>query len=69
MPPDLKYKVEIFWSYDDQEFVAIIPELKGCSASGSTRSEALKEVLIAMKLWIDHAEELKEDIPTPKSTN
>ena len=39
-----KYEIIIFWSADDNAFVAEIPELKGCMAHGDTHDEALQQV-------------------------
>ena len=39
-----KYTIEIFYSEDDEGYIAIVPELKGCSAFGKTEIEALEEV-------------------------
>jgi predicted RNase H-like HicB family nuclease len=61
-----KYEVIIFWSEEDQAFVAEIPELSGCMAHGSTHEEALANAKTAMRLWIDTARECGDPIPEPK---
>jgi len=61
-----KYEVIIYWSEEDQTFVAEAPELPGCSAHGSTREAALQNINSAMELWIKTAEEFKDPIPLPK---
>ena len=47
------YHINIFYSQDDECYVADIPDLKYCSAFGDTPEEALAEVMIAKKLWLD----------------
>mgnify|MGYP002682870448 CR=1 FL=1 len=59
------YAIEIFYSEEDEGFIAIIPELPGCSAFGETEESALKEVKIAMKLWLETAKEIGKAIPLP----
>jgi len=48
----LMYAIEIFYSEEDEGFIAIVPELPGCSAFGRTEEDALKEVKTAMQLWL-----------------
>jgi len=59
----MDYHVNIFWSEEDNGYIADIPDLKGCSAFGHTPEEALREVQIAKKAWIEAA--LSEGIPIP----
>jgi len=61
-----KYEVIIYWSEEDQAFVAEVPELPGCSAHGPTQEVALANVQEAIQLWIDTAKEFGDPIPTPK---
>ncbi|MBN1324575.1 MAG: type II toxin-antitoxin system HicB family antitoxin [Methanotrichaceae archaeon] len=60
------YAIEIFYSEEDGGFIAIVPELPGCSAFGETEERALKEVKIAMRLWLEAAEETGRAVPTPQ---
>lgn len=60
------YHINIFFSEDDSEYIADIPDLKYCSASGATPEEALREVLIAKSLWLEVAREKGLHIPDPK---
>jgi len=60
------YHINIFYSEDDGEYIADIPDLKYCSASGETQEEALKEVLIAKNLWLEVARDKGLPIPEPK---
>jgi predicted RNase H-like HicB family nuclease len=59
------YHINIFFSEEDGEYVADIPDLKYCSASGSTPEEALSEVLLAKALWLEVAREKGRPIPEP----
>jgi len=61
-----KYEVIIFWSEEDQAYVAEIPELPGCAADGENYHEALKNVEIVAQEWIETAQSLGRDIPKPK---
>jgi predicted RNase H-like HicB family nuclease len=60
------YAIEIFYSEEDGGYIAIVPELPGCSAFGKTEEEALKEVKIAMSLWLETAREIGREIPVPQ---
>jgi len=60
------YHINIFYSQEDGSYIADIPDLKYCSASGITPQKALEEVLIAQKLWIEEAEASGLKVPTPK---
>jgi len=61
-----KYEIIIYWSDEDQAFIAEIPELPGCMAHGDSHEAALANIKNAMDLWIDTAEEFDDPIPTPK---
>ncbi len=58
------YHINIFYSEDDDGYIADIPDLKFCSAFGKTRQEALSEVEKAKELWLETA--LQEGKPIPK---
>jgi predicted RNase H-like HicB family nuclease len=60
------YTITIFWSDEDQAFIAVVNELPGCSAFGDSREEALREVKVAMRLWLDVAREHGDSIPEPR---
>lgn len=66
MSDALKYEVIIYWSADDEAFIAEIPELAGCAADGPTPHEALSAVQVVAAEWIDTAHELGRPIPEPK---
>ena len=60
-----KYSVIIKYCKIDNIYVASVPELKGCMAHGETQADALKEIQIAIELWIETAKEVGEKIPEP----
>lgn len=60
-----KYAIEIFYSREDEGYIATVPELPGCSAFGETEEEALKEVKVAIDLWVETAEKEGREIPKP----
>jgi predicted RNase H-like HicB family nuclease len=62
----LKYEVIIYWSAEDQAFIAEVPELPGCAADGKTYQAALANVEVVIRQWIATAKELGRPIPTPK---
>lgn len=61
-----KYEVIIYWSEDDQAFIAEVPELPGCAADGATHQEALANVEVIIQEWIETAREQGRPIPQPK---
>jgi predicted RNase H-like HicB family nuclease len=61
-----KYEVIIYWSQEDDSFIAEVPELPGCAADGATRQLALKNVDLVIKEWIETAKSLGRPIPQPK---
>ena len=61
-----KYELVIYWSEDDQAFIAEVPELAGCAADGKTYQEALGNIEVVIKEWIETAKELGRPIPKPK---
>ena len=60
-----KYEIIIYWSDEDEAFVADVPELPGCMAHGSTKEEALTNINEAIELWLDTAKEFGDPIPEP----
>jgi predicted RNase H-like HicB family nuclease len=59
------YHINIFYSDEDNGYIADIPDLKNCSAFGKSPNEALQEVLTAQKLWLEAAEINGFKIPKP----
>ncbi len=64
--PKLRYEVIIYWSDEDEAFIAEVPELSGCMADGATYQEALANIEIIIQEWIETAKELGRPIPEPK---
>ncbi len=62
----IRYEVIIYWSEEDQSFIAEVPELAGSMADGVTYQEALSNVEIVINEWIETAKELGRPIPEPK---
>ncbi|MCA1749367.1 MAG: type II toxin-antitoxin system HicB family antitoxin [Parasphingopyxis sp.] len=60
-----RYHIDLFWSDEDDRWIANVPDLQYCSAHGDTPEEALSEVQIAMQLWLDTAKEDGLVIPEP----
>lgn len=62
----MKYEVILYWSEDDQAFVAEVPELPGCAADGRTYREAFENIEIVAQEWMETARELGRNVPEPK---
>jgi predicted RNase H-like HicB family nuclease len=61
-----KYEIIIYWSKNDNAFIAEIPELAGCMADGETYQEALKNAENVIDEWLETAQNLGRFIPEPK---
>ena len=61
-----KYEVIIYWSSEDQAFIAEVPELPGCAADGQTYQKALANAEAVIQEWLETAKELGRPIPQPK---
>jgi len=61
-----KYEIIIFWSDEDDAYVADVPELPGCMAHGNTHESALANAKEAIQLWLETAKEFGDPIPAPK---
>lgn len=61
-----RYEVIIYWSREDEAFVAEVPELPGCAADGPTYREALANVEVVIREWLETARENGRSIPKPK---
>ncbi|MDQ3283661.1 MAG: type II toxin-antitoxin system HicB family antitoxin [Acidobacteriota bacterium] len=66
MQSDPRYEVIIYWSAEDDAFIAEVPELPGCAADGSTYELALANVRIVIDEWIETAQQLGRAIPEPR---
>jgi predicted RNase H-like HicB family nuclease len=61
-----RYEIIIYWSAEDDAFIAEIPELPGCAADGGTYQEALSQAEIVIEQWIQMANDLNRPIPEPR---
>jgi predicted RNase H-like HicB family nuclease len=61
-----RYEIIMYWSKDDEAFIAEVPELPGCLAHGETQEAALANIKQAMRLWLDTAREFGDPIPEPR---
>lgn len=61
-----KYEIILYWSEEDNAYVAEVPELAGCMADGATAKDALQNVEQVIQEWIETAQELGRSIPAPK---
>jgi len=61
-----RYEIILYWSSEDDAFIAEVPELAGCAADGATRQEALANVDLVIAEWLETARELGRPIPEPK---
>ncbi|PIX83480.1 MAG: hypothetical protein COZ33_05255 [Nitrospirae bacterium CG_4_10_14_3_um_filter_70_108] len=61
-----RYEIILYWSRDDDAFIAEVPELPGCMAHGDSHEAALANAKEAMALWLDTAKEHGDLIPQPK---
>jgi predicted RNase H-like HicB family nuclease len=61
-----KYEVIVYWSEEDAEYIAEVPELPGCMADGATYEEALKNAQVVISEWIETARSYGREIPIPR---
>ena len=61
-----KYEIILYWSEEDQAYIAEVPELPGCAADGKTYKQALANIEVIIQEWIETAKELQRPIPEPK---
>ena len=66
MKTNPRYEIIIYWSEDDQAFIAEAPELAGCVSDGISYAEALANIEVVIAEWIESAVQLGRDIPNPK---
>jgi predicted RNase H-like HicB family nuclease len=63
----MKYLVEVFWSDEDEGYIAVVPDLPGCSAFGATPEEAVHEIKDAVAAWVEACEAAGEPVPEPSA--
>jgi predicted RNase H-like HicB family nuclease len=61
-----KYRISIYWSEEDQVFIAEVPQLPGCMTHGETRASARANARKAIQGWIEMANKFGDPIPKPK---
>jgi predicted RNase H-like HicB family nuclease len=61
-----KYEIIIYWSDEDNSFIAEVPELAGCKSDGKTYSQALENVQVVIDEWIETAKMIGRTLPAPK---
>ena len=61
-----KYEIIIYWSKEDEAFIADVPELLGCMADGNTYQEALSNAEVIIREWIETAKALARPVPQPQ---
>lgn len=66
MIPAVRYEIILYWSPEDQAFVALVPELPGCAADGASYQEALANAETVIREWIETAHELGRPVPEPR---
>ena len=62
----IQYEIILYWSQEDQAFIAEVPELPGCAADGATYQEALANAEVVIREWIETAHELGRPVPEPR---
>lgn len=61
-----RYHINIFYSEEDGGYVADIPDLESCSAFGDIPEQALAQVELAMRAWLEAARQAGKPIPPPR---
>ena len=61
-----QYEIIIYYSREDEAYIAEVPELSGCMADGETARESLENVETVIAEWIETARELGRSIPVPR---
>ena len=62
----MKYEIILYWSQEDDGYIAEVPELAGCMADGKTPVEAVKNAEVVIQEWLETAVRLGRPIPEPK---
>lgn len=60
-----RYPAQVFYSDEDEGFIAIATDLPGCSAFGETQEEAVAELRDAIDAWQIAAKNAGNPIPEP----
>ena len=62
----MKYEIILYWSEEDNAYIAEVPELSGCMADGPTAKDALHNVELIAQEWIETAREMGRPVPVPR---
>ena len=63
---DFKYEIIIYWSHEDNAYIAEVPELAGAMADGVSYQDAINNAEKIIHEWVETANELGRPIPTPR---
>ncbi|MEO8794522.1 MAG: type II toxin-antitoxin system HicB family antitoxin [Daejeonella sp.] len=66
MKDNHKYEIIIYWSKEDEAYIAEVPELAGCLADGNSYQEAISNVEVIIDEWIETAKIKGRTVPKPK---
>ena len=61
----MRYPIEVFWSDEDEGYIAVAPDLPGASAWGKTEAEAITELHTVIELWVKAAKKAGNPVPGP----
>lgn len=61
-----KYEIIIYWSEEDNSYIAEVPELSGCMADGKSYQEVLANVETVISEWVQTAQIMGKPVPVPK---
>ena len=60
------YHINLFWSAEDESWIADVPDLKHCSAHGATPEQAAAEIAIAIEAFVESLDADGLPIPEPR---
>ena len=63
LPVPFRYHIDLFWSDEDECYIANLPDFQFCSAFGDSPEEAVRELIIAAEGWLEACEEMKDSVP------
>ena len=63
---EYRYEIILYWSEEDDAYIAEVPELPGCAADGASYSEAIRNAEVVIDEWVATAMEVGRPVPEPK---
>lgn len=63
---EYRYEIILYWSEDDDAYIAEVPELPGCAADGASYTEAIRNAEVVIDEWVETAIEVGRPVPEPK---